>query len=147
MFAAIDAPRLFSVAEAHRHQPQQPRSVFTGDNFPARRPAALRAGGAALPRSREPTPFVALARPCRCSSRSLGFLVNWQLPDPLPLLSQAPQGGETLFDILGLPRTFDVDLQALSRQYRALQAKLHPDKFARASPQEQGQQTAPTCAH
>ena len=35
------------------------------------------------------------------------------------------------FSLLGLPRSFDVDPKALEASYRALQAKLHPDKHHR----------------
>jgi molecular chaperone HscB len=44
--------------------------------------------------------------------------------------------GATHFDVFGLPRTYDVDVAALERQYRELSLKLHPDRFAQAEPRE-----------
>src|SRR5687767_12186297 len=41
-----------------------------------------------------------------------------------------PARGEDPFATLGLPRSFAVDADALERRYRALQRKLHPDRFA-----------------
>ncbi len=41
------------------------------------------------------------------------------------------------FELLGLPVNFVVDMKLLSRNYRLLQAKFHPDKFAHASDAEQ----------
>ncbi len=40
------------------------------------------------------------------------------------------------FAMLALPRSFDLDDEALSTAFRALSRKLHPDRFARATPQE-----------
>ena len=40
------------------------------------------------------------------------------------------------FAMLGFPRAFDLDAEKLAEQFRALSRKLHPDRFARASPQE-----------
>ncbi len=40
------------------------------------------------------------------------------------------------FAMLGAPRRFDLDEDKLAEQFRALSRKLHPDRFARASPQE-----------
>jgi molecular chaperone HscB len=40
--------------------------------------------------------------------------------------------GDTHFDFLGLPRTWDVDPRLLERQYRDLSLKLHPDRFGKA---------------
>ena len=42
------------------------------------------------------------------------------------------------FQILGVPRSFNVDEATLERRYRALQVQLHPDKFARSSDEERG---------
>ncbi len=39
--------------------------------------------------------------------------------------------------MLGEKPTYSVDLRALDQRYRALQARLHPDKFARRCPREQ----------
>ena len=44
--------------------------------------------------------------------------------------------GTTHFDVLGLPRSPDVDLAALERQHRELSLKLHPDRFTQAEPRE-----------
>src|SRR3954462_8239492 len=40
------------------------------------------------------------------------------------------------FAVLGLPRRYDLDSTTLDEQFRALSRKLHPDRFARASPKE-----------
>ena len=40
------------------------------------------------------------------------------------------------FAVLGVPRAFDHDEAALEHRFRAVSRKLHPDRFARASPQE-----------
>jgi molecular chaperone HscB len=40
------------------------------------------------------------------------------------------------FAVLGVERTFDLDLGALEQRYRELSRKLHPDRFVRATPQE-----------
>jgi molecular chaperone HscB len=40
------------------------------------------------------------------------------------------------FATLGLPRAYDLDESALEERYRSLSRKLHPDRFARASPRE-----------
>jgi molecular chaperone HscB len=42
----------------------------------------------------------------------------------------------THFDLLSLPRAFDVDLELLDRNYRELQRSVHPDRFVNASDQE-----------
>ena len=42
----------------------------------------------------------------------------------------------THFDLLGLPQTFEVDLELLDRNYRELQRSVHPDRFVTASDQE-----------
>jgi molecular chaperone HscB len=40
------------------------------------------------------------------------------------------------FAIVGLQRSFDVDLQDLETRFRAASRKVHPDRFQRATPQE-----------
>ena len=40
------------------------------------------------------------------------------------------------FELLGIPRRFDVDLAALEKTHRELSRALHPDKFASASASE-----------
>ncbi len=41
------------------------------------------------------------------------------------------------FELFGLPATFIVDVSALAQRYRELQAVVHPDRYANATPQEQ----------
>src|SRR5205823_10770499 len=40
------------------------------------------------------------------------------------------------FAVLGFPRAYDLDERALEESFRALSRKLHPDRFARATPRE-----------
>jgi molecular chaperone HscB len=40
------------------------------------------------------------------------------------------------FAVLGLPRAYEVDEHALDETFRSLSRKLHPDRFARATPRE-----------
>jgi molecular chaperone HscB len=40
------------------------------------------------------------------------------------------------FELLGLPVAYAIDAAALDRSYRELQSRVHPDKFASASPAE-----------
>jgi molecular chaperone HscB len=40
------------------------------------------------------------------------------------------------FQVFGLQRGFQIDLDALEREFHRLSRKLHPDRFARATPQE-----------
>jgi molecular chaperone HscB len=40
------------------------------------------------------------------------------------------------FAVLGFPRSYDLDGRALEESFRALSRKLHPDRFARATPRE-----------
>jgi molecular chaperone HscB len=60
-------------------------------------------------------------------------------------------GGADPFTRLGLAPTFDLDLDALERQYLGLQRRLHPDRFAAKSSREkalsQAQATALNEAH
>ncbi|WP_020182525.1 Fe-S protein assembly co-chaperone HscB [Methylotenera sp. 1P/1] len=48
------------------------------------------------------------------------------------------------FELLGLPQQFSIDLEVLQRNYRKIQAEVHPDKFVTATPSErlQSMQTA-----
>ena len=48
----------------------------------------------------------------------------------------AAEFSTTHFELFGLPRSFDVDLELLDRNYRELQRKIHPDRFVNASDQE-----------
>jgi molecular chaperone HscB len=48
----------------------------------------------------------------------------------------AAGGAKDRFATLGLPRAYDLDEAALEERYRSLSRKLHPDRFARASPKE-----------
>jgi molecular chaperone HscB len=48
----------------------------------------------------------------------------------------AAVSSSTHFDLFDLPRSFDVDLGLLDRNYRALQRSVHPDRFVNASDQE-----------
>ena len=48
----------------------------------------------------------------------------------------APSSGGDFFALFGLPKTFDLDGEDLSRRYRALQAAAHPDRFAGKSTAE-----------
>lgn len=43
---------------------------------------------------------------------------------------------QNYFALFGLEPTFQIDLPRLEQSYRALQAKVHPDKFSSASEQE-----------
>jgi molecular chaperone HscB len=47
-----------------------------------------------------------------------------------------PRGVVDKFTILGLPRAYELDERALEETFRALSRKLHPDRFARATPRE-----------
>jgi len=48
----------------------------------------------------------------------------------------AAVSSSTHFDLFDLPRSFDVELGLLDRNYRALQRSVHPDRFVNASDQE-----------
>lgn len=43
---------------------------------------------------------------------------------------------QNYFSFLGLPESYNIDLQALSARYRELQKTLHPDRFAHLSERE-----------
>jgi molecular chaperone HscB len=45
-------------------------------------------------------------------------------------LSQPLSVGSTDFELFGLPERFGLDLSELSRRWRDLQARIHPDRFA-----------------
>src|SRR5947209_19359802 len=47
-----------------------------------------------------------------------------------------PQGVLDKFAVVGLPRAYELDERALEESFRALSRKLHPDRFARATPRE-----------
>jgi len=47
-----------------------------------------------------------------------------------------PAAAGDYFQVFGLPRGFEIDLDALEREFHRLSRKLHPDRFARATPQE-----------
>ena len=55
---------------------------------------------------------------------------------PVPPL----RAGESIlidkFAVLGVPRSFDLETAALEDRFRAVSRKLHPDRFARATPAE-----------
>ncbi len=40
------------------------------------------------------------------------------------------------FELLGLPRTYAIDLAMLDQNFRKLQSEVHPDRFAAATPAE-----------
>jgi molecular chaperone HscB len=44
--------------------------------------------------------------------------------------------GATLFEVFGLPPSYDVNIPVLERQFRDLSLQLHPDRFAQADPRE-----------
>ena len=48
---------------------------------------------------------------------------------------QPPPGGD-FFQVFGLQRAFQVDLQALEHEFHRLSRKVHPDRFARAGDKE-----------
>lgn len=48
-----------------------------------------------------------------------------------------PSAGVDYFQVFGLPRTFTLDTAALEREFHRLSRRLHPDRFARATPDEQ----------
>jgi molecular chaperone HscB len=50
---------------------------------------------------------------------------------------QPPSVVATYFEVFGLPRKLNIDLQALERDFYKLSRKLHPDVYARASEEEQ----------
>jgi molecular chaperone HscB len=47
-----------------------------------------------------------------------------------------PAAAGDYFQVFGLPRAFQIDLEPLEREFHRLSRKLHPDRFARASEQE-----------
>src|SRR3990167_5428696 len=47
-----------------------------------------------------------------------------------------PAPGKNHFELFGLPVAFDIDTDELAVRYRALQRRVHPDKFANASDQD-----------
>jgi len=44
------------------------------------------------------------------------------------------RAGETHFDVLGVGRTFALDVSDLEQRYKTISRVLHPDRFARAEP-------------
>jgi molecular chaperone HscB len=49
---------------------------------------------------------------------------------------QPPSAAPDKFAVLGLDRSYEIDLAQVEERYRALSRKLHPDRFARASPRD-----------
>src|SRR6266850_3100981 len=47
-----------------------------------------------------------------------------------------PQDVPDKFAVLGVPRSYELDDGTLEETFRALSRKLHPDRFARATPRE-----------
>jgi molecular chaperone HscB len=47
-----------------------------------------------------------------------------------------PHGVPDKFSVLGFPRSYELDEHAVEEAFRALSRKLHPDRFARATPRE-----------
>jgi molecular chaperone HscB len=47
-----------------------------------------------------------------------------------------PQGVLDKFAVMGVPRSYELDDRALEETFRGLSRKLHPDRFARATPRE-----------
>ena len=47
-----------------------------------------------------------------------------------------PASAGDFFQVFGLERAFQIDLEELEREFHRLSRKLHPDRFARASEQE-----------
>jgi molecular chaperone HscB len=47
-----------------------------------------------------------------------------------------PASAGDFFQVLGIGRAFQIDLEPLEREFHRLSRKLHPDRFARASEQE-----------
>src|SRR5712671_3679301 len=47
-----------------------------------------------------------------------------------------PEGVVDRFAVMGLPRSYELDERALEETFRSLSRKLHPDRFARATPRE-----------
>jgi len=47
-----------------------------------------------------------------------------------------PAAAGDFFQVFGLDRTFQIDLEPLEREFHRLSRKLHPDRFARASGRE-----------
>lgn len=48
-----------------------------------------------------------------------------------------PESGADYFQALGLQRRLNIDLPALEKEFHRLSRRLHPDRFARATPEEQ----------
>lgn len=46
---------------------------------------------------------------------------------------QPPVGNRTFFEVLGVETKFDIDTVELTKKFRNLQSKLHPDKFGTKS--------------
>ena len=55
---------------------------------------------------------------------------------PVPPLRSGESALVDKFAVLGVPRSFDLEAAALEDRFRAVSRKLHPDKFARATPAE-----------
>jgi molecular chaperone HscB len=49
---------------------------------------------------------------------------------------QPPRPGRDYFEVLGMPRRFELEPEALEAAFKQLSRRLHPDRFATASPRE-----------
>ena len=46
---------------------------------------------------------------------------------------QPPSANRSLFEVMGVPEAFDIDVRDLSDKFRNLQRILHPDKYSQKS--------------
>lgn len=111
------------------------RPVISASAFPARAPSQHRLlaptrAFSATPLSHQPTSSVQ-TQPLVCPS------CHAPLPAPsTPLCASCstllppPPPSVTLFELFGLPATFDLDTGALKKRFLGFQQKVHPDMFA-----------------